>query len=250
MNFPYNIFAQDGAFFIGARSILKGGNHMSLAKCPKCKAEISGKSQVCETCGFPLEHNSLSSSDLPEQEYSDCGIEKINDKSKKKWNTPLASLTICLIAAIVLVLCLAGKEDNDLYNNIAWGTNYENVKKLVKENSSEEITADDEKKIVIASIENYKNDQGVTASELYNCERDGTLHKVFIMIRNEHSVYTDDRLLDKYERELSELYGKAEDISYGLKWTASKSRISLMLLSEGTIVLEYVDINEEETTVR
>lgn len=177
--------------------------------------------------------------------YSKCKA-AISEESQKYWNMPLISLTICIIAAIIIVLCLAGKEENDLYNGIAWGTNYENVKKSVEENSGGKVTSDEEKKVVVANIENYKNDQGVTASELYNCERDGTLHRIFVMIENENSVYTDDRLLDKYERGLSELYGSAEDMSYGLKWTTSKSTISLMLLSEGTIVLEYVDINEED----
>ena len=200
---------------------------MSLINCPECGAKISDKSDKCVKCGYPLKNAT-----------------EING-SKKKKIVLLITLIVVVAIAIILIYFINKKEDG-LYNNIAWETSYEDVKKAIEKDNAGEITANDDKRTVIVKVQDYNNDQDVSAMVLYNCDDDGTLHKVYIMIRNDDSKYSDEALLEKYERELSELYGDGEEETAGTRWTTPKSIIKLIYFSEGYIILDYTDINYDE----
>ena len=200
---------------------------MSLINCPECGAKISDKSDKCVKCGYPL-HNTT----------------EINGSKKKK--IVLLITLIVVVAIAIILICFINKKEYGLYNNIAWETSYEDVKKAIEKDNAGEITANDDKRTVIVKVQDYNNDQDVSAMVLYNCDDDGTLHKVYIMLRNDDSKYSDEALLEKYKRELSELYGDGEEETAGTRWTTPKSIIKLIYFSEGYIILDYTDINYDE----
>lgn len=206
-----------------------GEQTMALIYCPECGAKISDKSDKCVKCGYPLNN-----------------VTEITGLKKKKIVLIIALIVVVAIAILLIYFIRKNKKEDGLYNNIAWETSYEDVKNTIEKDNPGEINANDNERTLIVSVQDYNNDKDVSAMILYNCDDDGTLHKVYIMIRNNDSQYSDEALLKKYERELSELYGDGEEETVGTRWTTPKSIIKLIYFSDGYIILDYTDINYDK----
>lgn len=208
--------------------------------CGKCGKEVPEGYEFCMNCGTKLE---------PTIDYA---TELIKNKKKKKWIIPvIIILLIVLIASVAVYFMNGNKKNSGLYNDIPWQISYEELCELMETKKTGEIQCADEYQFIVESIEDYKEDKGIYANIIYNCEDDGTLRKIFFRIKNgEDSEYTDSELFDKYMEELSELYGKGEIIptkssSIIYSWETPKSLIRLEYGVSESLIIEYQDITYE-----
>lgn len=200
--------------------------------CGKCGTEVPDGYEFCMKCGSKIEPTQV-----PKNESS--------MPKKKKWVIPLIVI-VCVVGVIIVALYFINdvKKKNGLYNNIAWGTSYDDIKSMFddKDGDKKVLTKDDELH-VNELIEDYKEDKEISAMVTYDCEDDGTLHKVDLVVTNgDESKFTDEKLYDKYKSELTELYGDSKDDIIGEFWTTKKSKIGLTYWSKGVFVIEYEDI--------
>lgn len=202
--------------------------------CGKCGAQVPDGYEFCMKCGAKIEQV---------LEYEN------NKPKKKKWLIYLTAV-VCVIVIVVTTLFFINdaKKKNGLFNNIAWGTSFENIKEIVdKRNGDEEVQADSNQSLVFDVIDGYENDKDITAMVIYDCQDDDTLHKVQLFISNsDDSKYTGRILYDKCAEKLTELYGKSKDDTIGEIWTTKKSQIKLIYFTETLITIDYTDLNTVE----
>ena len=55
------------------------------------------------------------------------------------------------------------RKKNGLYNNVAWGTSFDEIKEMVEKNSEDDVIANEEEKTVFDNEENYQGFEGVNA---------------------------------------------------------------------------------------
>ena len=53
-------------------------------------------------------------------------------------------------------------------------------------------------------------------------------------------------MIEKYENKFNELYEKENEDDIGAYWKAKKSKVELIYLSDGLIVITYDDITKED----
>ena len=95
-------------------------------------------------------------------------------------------------------------------------------------------------------IEDYDDIKGVDALVLYGFA-ENSLQKVSVYLTNSgESSYTDLRLIERYENLFNELYEEDNKDDLGTYWKTNKSRLELIFLSDGLIVITYEDITKEE----
>ena len=201
--------------------------------CGKCGAEIPDGYEFCMKCGSKIDLTQKNNVEVPK-------------KKSKKWLIPVIAVVVIIVIAIVAIYFVKDmQKKSGLYNNIAWGTSFENVKAIVdKENGDEKVEASDDKSLVFEQVDNYKGDSGVSATVIYDCKSDDTLHSVQLFISNgDDSKYTDSQLYDKYEKEFTDLYGESGNDTLGMTWKTEKSKIKLIHLGENAYIIEYEDIN-------
>lgn len=204
--------------------------------CSKCGTEVPNGYEFCSNCGYKVE-----TTQMPENERS---ISK-----KKKWILLVAAI-VCVAALVIVALYFINdaKKKNGLYENIAWGTSYDDVKTMIDKKSGDEkaITVSD-KAVIYENFENYRGDKDIEALVIYDCQSDDTLHKVQLLIGNgDGSNYTDEELYDKYANELTKLYGDSEDDKIRQIWTTKNSQIKLFYFSDEIMIISYEDVTMSE----
>ena len=97
-----------------------------------------------------------------------------------------------------------------------------------------------EKDAVMTSIENYDGMQGVTALPIWNCEDNGTLNEVNIMLSvGDDSRYTCKEIEDKLVEKYNKLFGNAYKDNVSYHWTTKNSKILLGKLSNKYVLLSF-----------
>lgn len=199
---------------------------MAMIKCSECGSSISEKASICPKCGCPI----------------DVTVDSLKRKKIKMKKLILLVIVgvLCLSALIVLGIKLLNRPDKSgYYQDTKWGMSIEQVKGKIEGNP----TINEEKETILNSVDVYDDIQGIEAIELYDCTND-SLCKVTVYLTNTgESAYTDARLIDKYENLFTKLYGEKKEDGINTYWVTTKSKVSIIYLSDGLIVITYEDIN-------
>lgn len=200
--------------------------------CGKCGKEVAEGYEFCMGCGERVEL------------ITEHAIQPMIALKKKKHIIPVAVILFVIVVIVATVFLLNSyKKRAGLYNDIPWQISYEELCKLVETKKTGEIICDDKQKIVFETINNYRDDIGVDVIIFYKCDDAGTLRNTYLMINNgDGSKHTDFELFNKYEKELSNLYGEKEPDSVISTWKTSKSTIKLANIVDGVITIDYQDI--------
>lgn len=202
---------------------------MALMNCSECGNRVSSRAITCPNCGCPV----------------DISLEVKHQKRRLKLKRIVITtiLLVFLIITIFLVIKHFNRPNIDgYYVNTKWGMTIEQVQNKLKGKSA--LSKDN--LAVTESIKNYEDIEGVDALVLYDCD-ENSLHKVSIYLTNSgESSYTDSRLIEKYENKFNELYKKENEDDIGTCWKAKKSKVKLIYLSDGLIVITYEDTAQED----
>lgn len=202
--------------------------------CGKCGKEVPKGYEFCMNCGSKIE--------VLSEQFED--VDKGN--KKKKW------VMLLLIAVVVLAIVIGtivainvNQKKNGLYNNVEWGTSFDEIKEMVERNSEDDVIANEEEKTVFDNEENYQGFEGVNAIVFYKCDSKEELQSVYLIVSNgDDSKYTDEMLYEGLVGKFEKLYGECEDESFKKVWTAKKSTITLVHMMEGMLTVEYEPVKE------
>lgn len=195
---------------------------MALINCLECGNKVSIKAVKCPKCGCPVA----------------ISLEVFCKKRKAECKKIAASITILTI--LIIIFFLGTKYYNRLnangyYKNTIWGMTIEQVQKTIKGN----LTLSKDNLSATEIIDDYDDMEGVGALVIYSCA-ENSLQKVSIYLTNSgESSYTDSRLIERYENKFNELYEKENEDDIGTYWKTQKSRLDLIYLSEGLILITY-----------
>lgn len=118
---------------------------MAIIKCPECQNEVSDKATACPKCGCPITNA------LEEKTEQVNEQEKENTKNSKK----KVVKTVCIVAGIVIVLCVA-----------VFVMYYIANKEQISISKAEEYTANQQYEKVIEVLEKYKDSD--KAKQMYD----------------------------------------------------------------------------------
>lgn len=201
---------------------------MALINCSECGKSVSSRAITCPNCGCPI----------------DISLEVTHRKGRLKFKS--IGITVILLSFFIIIIFLVVKYFNSpntdgYYEKTKWGMTLEQVQNKLKGKS----TLSKDKLAITESIENYDDIEGVDALVLYGCD-ENSLQKVSIYLTNSgESSYTDSRLIERYENKFNELYEKEDEDDIGAYWKAKKSKVEIIYLSDGLIVITYEDITKE-----
>lgn len=201
---------------------------MALINCSECGNSVSSRAITCPNCGCPV----------------DILLEVTHRKGRLKFKR--IGITLILLSFIIIIIFLVVKYFNfsntdGYYENTKWGMTIEQVQNKLKGKSS----LSKDKIAVTESIENYDDIEGVDALALYDCD-ENSLQKVSIYLTNSgESSYTDSRLIERFENKFNELYEKEDEDDIGAYWKTKKSKVELIYLLDGLIIITYEDITKE-----
>lgn len=198
--------------------------------CGRCGKEAPEGYKFCMSCGAELE----------------TSTEQVIENKKRKWTIPVLVLVVVVVIVISVISVInVNQKKNGLYNNVAWGTSFDQIKKMVEKHSEDEVKVNEDKKVVFDLVENYQDFEGVNAIVFYQCNDAKKLKSVYLTVNNkEGSKYTDKKLYDSFTEKFTELYGEYEDKSYKKIWTTKKSTITLMYVMEGLLTVNYEAITD------
>lgn len=207
---------------------------MALLKCTECGADVSSKSEVCMTCGYPI------SSILED-------MERIRKKKKNKLIKILA--IILLIVAVILtgifVFLKTRKVDNKFIPDIKWGTSFEDTKnQLIKEYSEDSVVPGESEKTIIVTKDDYLDEKDVDAMITFEFE-DESLIRVNVFVNTKKSDISDEELLNQYKKELIEMYGKCEKDDSNYVWETKKCKVKLDNIIDDLVFIQF-DTEKEE----
>jgi ribosomal protein L37E len=212
---------------------------MALVICPDCGNQVSDRSEMCPSCGYPV-HDILK---VIDQEKKQKQRKKI-----KKLAGLLGNLFVLLLLVGVIVKLAENPDRSGYYKGIKWGTTYEELK---TEFVDYDLKIEGETTTVTQAISDYDNMKGTDGSIYYKFKNDKLYEvSVLVILVNEHENLTSDHLKQHYVDKFNKTYGKADNEAnledYATYyWEAEKSRIDLFSLNEMTIV-RYTDKNHKE----
>ncbi len=200
---------------------------MAMIKCLECGSSISEKASICPKCGCPI----------------DITVNSIKRKKIKTRKIILLGIAgvLFLLMLIAVGIKLSNRPDKSgYYHDTKWGMSVEQVKGILDGNP----IINEEKETVINSVDTYDDIQGIDAIESYDCAGN-SLNKVTVYLTNTgESSYTDSRLIDKYENLFTKLYGQKKEDGINTYWETTKSKVSIIYLSDRLIVLTYENITK------
>lgn len=175
---------------------------MALIKCPECGKEISDSVEKCIHCGYEVK----------------------TEKKQKKFPFIIGIIVIALIIICVGIKLLSGRNANaGYYDNNKWGTSYDDIKNKYGEDISELYLSN-------GTLAMYKEDfngiEGIYVMIQFEFDKDGGLDTVLLMVSNAKSNMSDSEVYDMVIDGLTESYGDAEKVDYGLSWETDKSIIA------------------------
>lgn len=202
--------------------------------CGKCGKEVPEGYEFCMNCGTKLA--------LEVEET----ISPVKVKKKKKWLIiPIVLILLAVIVIGVLYFITICQERKGLYNNIAWGTPYREVKEIVGadyKDGPESVLADYEKQMIYDSVDDYQGFEEVGALVFYDCNNGGTLQAVRLIVTNgDDSNYSNKEIFEGLEEKFSKLYGEGIQMSSSKKiWNTEESKIIFEQMTGNIFTVEYV----------
>lgn len=221
---------------------------MSLIKCPECGKEISDKSVVCVYCGYPIESET-------DKSLNNAPLTKTHDeKSKNKIKYIIIGVIVVIVLVVIIALCVlkggVSKDADGLYNGIAWGTSYDDLKEYFADDETK--TFNDYNESIIVRESDYNGYEGVKATFVYDCDDDGTLHNIEIIFYIEDGDYTAEELCLTYTEIFDKAYGDGkQENSYSIaifseQWETPESSIKIVGWSDDMVSITYEDIETVE----
>lgn len=204
---------------------------MALIKCSECGSDISEKASVCPKCGCPVDIS------------KEIIIKHKKEKIKKVVISVIAFIVVTIIAVVAIKIIKCPTIDG-YYSDTKWGMTTEQVKNILGDNAE----INENKDSVLITYQDYEGKDGIHATVVCTCT-DNSLNEVSIFLTiKEDSSYTDSKLklAEEYMEKFSELYGEAEENSIITFWNAPKSKIELIHLTSGMVIITYKDITRIE----
>ena len=202
---------------------------MALINCSECGISVSSRAATCPNCGCPV----------------DISLEVTCLKRRAKCKRIGTGITVIVFSIIIFFLVekYFNRPNTDgYYEKTKWGMTIEQVQKTIKGN----FTLGEDNLSATEIIDDYDDIKGVDALVLYGFA-ENSLQKVSVYLTNSgESSYTDLRLIKRYENKFNELYEEDNKDDLGTYWKTNKSRLELIYLSDGLIVITYEDITKEE----
>lgn len=207
---------------------------MALLTCPECGRQVSDKSEMCLTCGCPIEDIKSK-----EQEFK----QEMSKKKRKRIATIGCAMAGVIIIVFIGSYLLLKPDTRGYYDGLKWTTTFEDVRKRVGDLSS----IDEEDEMITEIVENYNSIEGVTSITSYYFDEE-KLYKVSLEFLNdeEKSGMTNIELKQKLEDDLTKLYGDGKKIDSSEKiWITKYSKIDIWSY-RSLLSLTYTDINYED----
>lgn len=189
---------------------------MALIKCPECGKEISNSVKKCIYCGYEL---------------------KVEKKSKRIPHIFVIVIIIFVIICVGIKLLSGRNANTGYYDNNKWGTSYDDIKNKYGEYISESY-------LLNGALAMYKEDfngvEGINVMIQFEFDKDNGLDTVLLMVSNAKSNMSDSEVYDMVIAGLTESYGDAEKVDYGLSWETDKSIIAAKQYpgsTDGTMIM-------------
>lgn len=198
---------------------------MALITCPECGNQVSSKANICPKCGFSLKNNIS------------------NNKFNKKIIFFCCLTLFVIVVALLIVLIVLKPNDRSLYKEPEWGISFENMTNSLK--NKENVTINEDDKIIGEQIENFKEIDGVSGLIMYEFYHD-KLSEVTITLDQDENIITNTMLNRQLIEDLTDLFGEPVNESVlSIRWESEHSKISVISLESFTM-LEFMDINYDE----
>lgn len=153
---------------------------MALIKCPECGKEISDKASKCQNCGYPLRKTSKHNKNI----YMIIGV------------------LGCIILISTYFIFKKSNEELGYYNDIPWGTNFDEVKNIIQEQYSEdEIMIMNKSESIHITTNKFFDETVEDNRTILECKNG--LNKVLISI-----IANNDIFFEKYKQKFSKLFGE------------------------------------------
>jgi len=212
---------------------------MSLLKCPECGSQVSDRSEMCPSCGYPTkdiitEQTSKEKHHLTESTTVDPA------KTKKTLRYVLLGC-IALILVIVTFLFLSQSREKGYYDGNLWGVRYEEVAKKYSENNIFSDSNDITKGTYTLFVDKFEKIDGISAYGDFKFTN-GELSSVEFLVMADNDVITDYQAAKELENYFNDLYGESEiSEAQELTWTTKNSLISLWSY-RSVITVNYYDL--------
>jgi hypothetical protein len=183
--------------------IYKEEKFMALIQCPECGKEISNTIKHCPNCGFNLKHQIFSKSNLI--------------------ITVIVIIFILALGTFGFVYLKNTNSNQGYYDENKWGTSYDEIKNKYGDDISESYLNSG----ALAMYKTNFNDvDGIYVMIQFEFDKYDGLDTVLLMISNLSSGMSNSKVYNMIVEGLTESYGEAKEVDYGLSWETKNSIIA------------------------
>lgn len=151
----------------------------------------------------------------------------------------LKKLVCALFAGIMVCTCGCGSKVDGLFQDLEWGTSYEETEAAVTEKTGTAPEENADCSRLNLTEENYLGVEGVQGRVEYSFQ-EKLLNEVFVYLEFDENAFTNDEIMNRYTEILGESFGKPSKETKEEKiWKLGKSEVHLANFSYGVLVLDY-----------
>lgn len=146
---------------------------------------------------------------------------------------------LLLLTVFSMVFAGCGKKASGLFDDMEWGTSYEDAKQILSEKEGVEVSENADGSKLMLEVEKYRGVEGVTARIECSFE-DALMDEVFVYLEFDETLYSNEEVMSQYTEIFSKEYGKcSKDTSETKSWKLGKSEVELANFSYGVLVMDY-----------
>ena len=213
---------------------------MSLIKCPECGAQVSDRSDMCPSCGYPT--NEIIA-DLMLKEEDHFAENKARSKARTRRTLKYVLFScVALILLILVFIFFSQAKDKGYYDGNAWGDTYEEVAEKYSEINIFSDTNDITKGTYALYVEQFEKIDGLSAYGDFKFSNGGLSSVEFLVMADSDNI-TDSQAFKELEKHFNDLYGESEiSDSQELTWKTKNSEI-LLWAYRSVITVNYYDLS-------
>lgn len=168
---------------------------------------------------------------------------------KKISHKAIIATTVVVVMIVVIIFLVCNTPNRSgLYKDIAWGTSWDEVLKILGQDKTvSDLVENDSKLAIIHNIKCPEENEDINITSILSFDENRNLIEVGLMILKEDgSQYSDDELIHELCYRFNDLYGNYTEDDLNYVWLTDESEISFMYISDGFFLLQYADINSVE----